>query len=225
MVKGYIQMSGEITSIATDAGFTRVVNKLFGTETPKVNIKSRPGPGGKTIKYVEVGYVISKLNEAFGPFWEWRIIDKQIGHKQVWVQGELTVKSSSTFSITKAGFGGSAIKISTQTGQPINIASDLKAASSDALKKAASLFGIASDVFYKEMQVLENTPDEVTEDPAEATRQILMRKMFAIAKNKGVAEDEIDHIIKEDYSLESKKDLTSGQLQDLIALFEKREDI
>jgi hypothetical protein len=58
---------------------------------------------------------------------------------------------TSTF-ISKEQYGGSDIKKysqGTKIGQPLDIANDLKSAGSDALKKCASLFGIAQDVYWK----------------------------------------------------------------------------
>src|SRR5438309_3706377 len=60
--------------------------------TPKKFIKTRPGPGGQKLGYVEVGYVINILNQAFGWDWDFRILDQQVGKRQVWVRGELTVR-------------------------------------------------------------------------------------------------------------------------------------
>ncbi len=119
-------------------------------KTPDQFIKKRPGPGGTQLSYVEVGYVINILNQAFGWDWDFRIIDQQVGNRQVWVRGELTIRIV-THSITKGQYGGSDIKFSRQTGDPVSIADDLKAAASDCLKKCASMLGIAGDVFWKEL--------------------------------------------------------------------------
>jgi hypothetical protein len=78
--------------MSNERSLVTVINKLFATKTPKQFIKSHPGAEGMVFKYVEVGYVINCLNKAFGPFWEFKIIDKQIGDKQLWVQGQLTIK-------------------------------------------------------------------------------------------------------------------------------------
>lgn len=118
-------------------------------KTPKEFIKSRPGPGGMRLDYVEVGYVINILNQAFGWDWDFRVMDQQVGNKQVWVRGELSVRLRGR-EIIKGQFGGSDIKLN-KSGSPISIADDLKAAASDCLKKCASMLGIASDVYWKEL--------------------------------------------------------------------------
>lgn len=119
-------------------------------KTPEQFIKRRPGPGGSTISYVEVGYVIGMLNQVFGWDWDFKIVDQQIGKRQVWVRGELTVRAKD-HSIVKGQYGGADIKMNRNTGDPVSIADDLKAAASDCLKKCASMLGIAGDIYWKDL--------------------------------------------------------------------------
>lgn len=122
---------------------------FIAQKTPGQFIKKRPGPGGKELEYVEIGYVVNLLNQAFGWDWDFIIIDQEVGKKQVWVRGELAVRIKD-HTIVKAQYGGSDIKY-TRTGELISIADDLKAAASDCLKKCASLLGIAGDVYWPEL--------------------------------------------------------------------------
>lgn len=103
-----------------------------------------------TLSYVEVGYVINVLNQVFGWDWDFRIWDQQIGNRQVWVRGELTVRLKG-HTITKGQYGGADIKFNRTSKEPVSIADDLKAAASDALKKCASMLQIASDVYWKDL--------------------------------------------------------------------------
>ncbi len=148
---------------------------FISQKTPRQYVKARPGPGGITLKYVEVGYVINILNQVFGFDWDFRIMDQQIGKKQVWVRGELTVRLKG-HTITKGQYGGADIKQSRSTGDPVSVADDLKAAASDCLKKCASLMGIASDVYWEDLDNL----DENLEKPGFSTayaHQIPPRKV------------------------------------------------
>lgn len=133
--------------------------QFISQKTPEQFIKTRPGPGGNPIQYVEVGYVINMLNQVFGWDWDFRIIDQQIGKKQVWVRGELTVRIRE-HEITKGQFGGAEIKANRQTGEPVSIADDLKTAASDCLKKCASMFGIAGDIYWRDLDNFNSTMDE-----------------------------------------------------------------
>lgn len=119
-------------------------------KTPPKFVKQRPGPGGRSLSYVEVGYVINILNQAFGYDWDYRVIDQQIGTRQVWVRGELTVRVKDRV-ITKGQYGGADIKG--------NIADSLKAAASDSLKKCASMIGISADLYWKDLDGMDG-PDE-----------------------------------------------------------------
>lgn len=123
--------------------------KVLGRKTPRDKIKSRPGNGGRMFDYVEVGYIIGQLDEAFGRLWDWEIITEELkGNSQVWVKGRLTIHLAPGFDLKKDAFGSSDIKKFTSSGLAIDIGNDLKSASSDALKKAASYLGIASDVYF-----------------------------------------------------------------------------
>ncbi len=119
-------------------------------KTPINYIKERPGPGGHPIRYVEVGYVINMLNQIFGWDWDFKIYEQQVGKRQVWVRGELVVRIKE-HTVSKAQFGGSDIKFNRSNGEPISIADDLKAAASDCLKKCASMLGIASDIYWQDL--------------------------------------------------------------------------
>ncbi len=119
-------------------------------KTPPQFVKKRPGPGGVLLDYVEIGYVVNLLNQAFGWDWDFRILEQQVGHKQVWVRGELSVRPKGRL-IIKSQYGGADIKFNRETGESISIADDLKAAASDSLKKCASLLGVAGDIYWPDL--------------------------------------------------------------------------
>jgi hypothetical protein len=120
--------------------------QVIKRKTPDQFVKWRVGPGGLQLAYIEVSYIIDILNLAFGGDWDFQIIDKDIGKKQIWVMGRLTIRLSGRV-IVKENFGSSSIKFSKGSQEVIDLGNDLKAASSDALKKCASMLGIASDVY------------------------------------------------------------------------------
>ncbi len=104
-------------------------------------IKQRKGHHGQTLSYVDVAAVIERLNEAFDHQWSFEIVSHEIQQGEVIVLGKLTAGG-----ITKCAFGGSNITVD-KVGDVLSLADDLKAAGSDALKKAASMFGIALDLY------------------------------------------------------------------------------
>ena len=144
-------------------GLSESKEKLILENTPAKYIKKRVGRGNMMLDYVETGYIISKLNEVFKYMWSFEVKEKQVNQSltQVSVLGRLTGHliipntggQAITQSIVKEQFGGAEIKKFSSghpmAGSPIDIADDFKAASSDALKKCASMLGIAQDVFWK----------------------------------------------------------------------------
>lgn len=120
--------------------------QLLG-KTPSQFIYERPGKGGGKFQYVTGNYVIKALNFVFGWNWDFDVIAHGKEENQVWVQGKLTVKSPKGETITKTQFGRADIKKT--SGKNLDFGNDLKAATTDAMKKCASMLGIASDVYGK----------------------------------------------------------------------------
>lgn len=115
--------------------------------TPPEFIKKRKIRGGGMASYVEIGYVVKKLNEIFGVLnWNFQIIRETLTDKSVGVYGELTIKDHQRgYTLTKGQYGNH------PRYPEIPIGDTLKAAASDCLKKCASMFGIALDVYWKEL--------------------------------------------------------------------------
>jgi hypothetical protein len=144
---------------------------ILSRPTPRDQIKQREGgkKDGKPIMldYVEGSYVIRVLNHAFGNHWSWKPIHFELIPSQpkvvtkVWdnskrkmvdllepryeqqppvahVVGELTIPGFGS----RTGFGSKTV-----IGGASEQESMYKAASTDALKKAATLFGIALDLY------------------------------------------------------------------------------
>ena len=118
-------------------------------KTPPAHVYERPGKGGGKFYYVTGIYVTKILNYVFGWNWDFEIISHGKEGGQVWVHGKLTVKDDKGHVIVKSQFGRADIKIKKEDKSMLDFGNDLKAASTDALKKCASLLGIASDVYGK----------------------------------------------------------------------------
>lgn len=135
-------------------------------KTPKSHIYKRKAKGGGEWNYVTGVYVKKVLNLMFG--WDWSFEVKE--HKfdlvigQAFVLGKLTVYTNGR-SIIKEQFGRVDIKFKREPDTngnriPLDIGNDLKAATTDSLKKCAAELGIASDVYapneFKELRVFED---------------------------------------------------------------------
>ncbi len=107
---------------------------------PPEQIRQREGQGGKLLSYVEAHSVIARLNEGCDE-WSFEIVEHQILDEEVVVVAKLIADG-----IVKMAFGGADIARDRE-GRPLSIADSLKAAGSDALKKAASLLGVALELY------------------------------------------------------------------------------
>ena len=118
------------------------------------NVKSRPGRNGQQLSYLEGHSIIQRLNEALEGEWSFRVLEHHVLEDTVVVLGELT-----TAGLTKHAFGGSDITRNRDTGNPVDLADNLKAASTDALKKAATLMGVGLHLYGEEEKTPVATPD------------------------------------------------------------------
>lgn len=117
--------------------------------TPAEHRHKRQGRGGQEFEYVTGVYIKKVLNFTFGWLWDFEVMEHGVNGKHIWVLGKLTVKDGKGGSITKTQFGGAEIKCKKGSDDIIDFGNDLKSATTDALKKCASEFGIASDVYGK----------------------------------------------------------------------------
>jgi len=117
--------------------------------TPANHIFTKPGKGGGTFEFVTGVYIKKVLNYAFGFNWDFEITGEEEKHDQIIVQGKLTVRNGKGGEVSKMQYGRADIKYRKGTKTPVDYGNDKKAATTDCLKKCASEFGIASDVYGK----------------------------------------------------------------------------
>ena len=186
-------------------------NLITGT-TPKEDfpdnvIPQRPARGGASVDYVPGWWFIEQLNALFGHLWDFEVLRENIGSKQIWVLGRLTVRSLDGLTVTKTAFGGSDIKFKKETSEVIDIGDDLKAAATDSMKKAATLFGIAADIYGRR---------ETTEQASPLKGQLAA--LYKIGKSKGMDEAQVgDFCMKKHGRLPNELEaiLVLGLIQEL----------
>ncbi len=144
------------------------IMRMVATKTPRKYVYTRPGKGGQSFEYVTGNYMKKVLNFIFGFNWDFEVVDKGREGDQIWVQGKLTVRDNTgKHSIVKTQFGRADIKFKRDSKIMLDYGNDLKAATTDALKKCASELGIAQDIYGKEEAQVEGKQIEAT--PVEAT--------------------------------------------------------
>jgi len=119
--------------------------QLLETPFNPAQIKHRKGNFNRTLAYVEAPAVISRLNDAFDAAWSFEITEHRILQDEVLVLGRLTAEG-----IVKTQFGSSQITRKKDTREVISLGDDLKAAATDALKKAATLLGVGLHLYESE---------------------------------------------------------------------------
>jgi len=128
--------------------------------TPTKHIYSRPGKKGIKFEYVTGTYIKKVLNYTFGWMWSFEVKEHGREGDLMWVLGKLTIQDKTGKAmIIKEQFGRADIKFLKDTKITVDFGNDLKAATTDALKKCASELGIASDVYgrqeFKEIQKID----------------------------------------------------------------------
>jgi len=159
-VKEEINMNFNENNLPVNQDDIKTLQAILTRPFPVELIKYRKGFNNKQLAYVETVHYINRLNEAFNYQWDWQIINYTVTDDQVYCQGRLSVVINGKL-INKESFGGKDItmvdvydKVTRKaTGRKaLSIADDLKSASSDALKKAASLLGIGLHLYISQQK-------------------------------------------------------------------------
>src|SRR6185295_373947 len=88
--------------------------------------------------------VVSRLNEVLGVGgWSFRVLSHAIHAEadEAWALGELVAEIGDK-TVVRQQFGSQKVRRSRSTGAPLDLGFDLKGASTDAMKKCASLLGV-----------------------------------------------------------------------------------
>ena len=120
-----------------------ILNAPFRTN----QIKQRPGSFGATLSYVEGSAVVERLNQAFHHSWTFEILTVDINTEAGEVLAHVRIAAD---GIVKEGYGSSQITRHRDSGEIIDLGSNIKAACTDGLKKAATLFGVGLNLYQTE---------------------------------------------------------------------------
>jgi hypothetical protein len=135
---------------------------------PPEQIKQREGSHGQMLDYLEAHAVIQRLNDALDGDWSFEIVEHAVREEisEVIVVARLTVGE-----ISKMQVGSAKIKRQRGTGDIINLGDDIKAATSDALKKCATLLGVGLHLYRRDDPQTDQTPAPVTNTTPPAQTQ------------------------------------------------------
>lgn len=218
--------------VVSELHLTSRQNAILSAPTPPEFVRERPirsGGKGKTAKYVEVGYVQAKLNEAFGQLnWNWEILERgetsrkldKTAEGEVWVKGRLTVLDHKKgYKIFKDAFGQHPIYPGTPYGDA------LKSAGSDALKKAAAQgFGVAMDIYWTQLEQ-EPAGEKTKEEKQVEKRQEkteTQEEMFAKAKKMILACHDHATLVVWRGKIHGSKNYSNPQKVELMSLINEK---
>lgn len=185
-------MTQEVIPYSTDGTMDLIAisdaqRSVLTQQTPDDAILTRKGKGGKTFSYVPHAWVTETLNNAFGWAWSWEITEWRLvpeaEPREVFVLGRLTVHGRHG-DLAKTQFGSSDVKRN-RSGEVLSIGDDLKAASSDALKKCASLLGIALDLYKADVR-----PSDADRESGGTVSNDPMSAYWEAARAKGLTQAE-----------------------------------
>ena len=201
--------------------------------TPSALVKKRKGTGGREFSYVDTPFVIQKLNSLFGFAWDFEVLaesslEESLASGCVRVKGKLTVKDFKGNFITKTNYGSQPIlyakgKPHTVENMAMEVGDLYKASASDCLKKCASMFGIALDVYSGEFDTkiegeyesgsiekkdhTKNAKSEVSDTSPQINQGQI--RLFYLVKNKlKISDDTVKDILSKAYGVEKVSQLT-----------------
>jgi hypothetical protein len=120
---------------------TEQARQVIERPLPQDKIKQRPGKAGMTYDYVTPDFIISLLNEAFEYRWSTAVFHQTMYGDTAVVGLNLTVWDTENNVINKAQFGSCDVSHGMGPGEAF------KGAASDAMKKAATLLGVALELY------------------------------------------------------------------------------
>jgi hypothetical protein len=196
---------------------------------PPEQVKQRRGSFGKQLAYVEAWSVVHRLNSVLADGWSFRVIDTRVETDEVIVLGQLTVGNS-----VRQQYGSSRITRNRDTGEILNLGDDMKAATSDCLKKSASLFGVALYLYDGSARVGDADSGKVATNRSSGNVRTLdadggqghdggplssdhIARIVAIAKDAGLPQRDLITLTRDTFST-SLSQLSPVQADELIAL-------
>lgn len=141
-------------------GISQQARDVITRRLPTEKIKQRPGGGGMTFDYVTPATVIDILNEAFDYQWDMRVFNSRREDETVIVGVELQVQSEDGAPVVKQQFG------SCEITRGLGVGEAFKGAASDALKKTATLFGVALELYQDGDVTVPSVPRKPITPPA-----------------------------------------------------------
>ena len=203
--------------------FNEAQRRLVLNETPRYLIKKRKGKAGLYFDYVDVNYVVEQLNYIFGFRWSFKPFSPSAGEMVAYLKasieigqfiviGELIVPDPKRKgeTISKVQTGRAEIKMLQDKSKPLDTGNDLKAAWSDCLKKCASWFGVALDVYSGSV-----TRRQDSSHPEHAITEGQRRRLEVLANEAGIGHSGLKRLIADLFDYTSSTDIRRKHFEDI----------
>ena len=164
----------------------KALEQIRTQKTPEEAIKWREGRKGEWYPYTNTAYVIRQLNEAFAWNWDFECDSEEMILRngepfEIKVRGRLTVRAAGYGTIVKTQYGCQPL----QGGPKAPSYGDCyKGAASDALKKCASMLGIALDLYDSGSQIDKGRSGNAPAAPGSNGGETEAEKRMRLAKEK-----------------------------------------
>lgn len=146
-----------VTTQSMALAINQAQHEILTQATPGDEVRYRKGKGGREFPYTDPAYVIRTLNLAFGWDWDFEADNEDIFYAndrpfEAKVRGRLTVRNGDKI-IVKVQYGCQPIEYLKDSDVPVSLGDAYKGAASDALKKCASLLGVALDLYDSDSDI------------------------------------------------------------------------
>lgn len=168
----------------------------FPEKSVRVRILMESGGQTKELSYLPGDKIIERLNECFDGKWSFsiqdKIVDVSIGH--VAILGRLEVVLDDV-PVVKEQWGSSVMS-TFSNGKVINLGNDIKAATTDSLKKCATLLGVGLYLYADDDERGPNNANYVPPSTPEKEDKTLKLREEVSAENKGATKAQVSSIMK-----------------------------
>lgn len=214
--------------------------KFFDDKIPEDQIKSRKAPDGYKLDYVEVHYILDRLNQVVGHLnWTYQIVELK-----PLTEDNLSYSCRALIGIVTTN--GTVYREGVGIGEDKTMEMALKKAESDAIKRAAMKFGrsFGLELYFKDEKKeksteTEKSPVKVSSKPKEAkpihavssqntvttktyqtrdeAEMMFKNTVRVLEAKRKVTKDDVKAEFKKRFNAEKLADLDKGQLETLIA--------
>jgi hypothetical protein len=173
------------------------------------DVKTRPGQHGRTLSYVDVSTVLQRLHEACDVV-TFEVLRHEILEGEVVVVGRLSADG-----VVNVDFGTAQITLDGD-GRPLSVGDDLKAASSDCIKRCARLLGCPLDLNSQ----VERTPPKPRAPPPAPDDRLTSRQLAALqaaCRRRGWSSARLTTMVDERFGKNNPQALTRTEASSLIS--------